>query len=100
MPPEVTITAWAPEVEVAGGLASSWARRAAVAGGGEHPPAHAVDGAALGHQLVDPVAEPHSTLTVRDGLAHPSDERLEHARPGAPGDVEAGHRVAVPVARP
>ena len=28
--------------------------------------------------------------------AHTPDERLDHARPGAPGDVEARHRVPVP----
>jgi hypothetical protein len=30
-------------------------------------------------------------------LAHPAFERLDHARPGAPGQVEPRHRVAVPV---
>ena len=36
-----------------------------------------------------------STQTARRRLAHPPHERLDHARAGAPGDVEARDRVAV-----
>ena len=44
-------------------------------------------------QRVDAVAE---AQVVEPAAARPPHERLDHARPGAPGDVEARDRVAVP----
>src|SRR6185503_21258748 len=40
-------------------------------------------------------AERHQAAAFR--LAHAADERLDHARAGAPGDMEARHRIAVAV---
>ena len=61
----------------------------------QHVALHAVDGAAgLGqrrHAMAE--AERHEPAALR--LAHAPHERLDHARPGAPGDVKARHRIAV-----
>ena len=46
-------------------------------------------------QLVDLVAEAQLDEPARDRLAHAALERLDDARAGAPGDVEARDRVAV-----
>ena len=49
-------------------------------------------------QLVDPVPEREaSTRPLRRCSRDPPLERLDHPGAGAPGDVEARHRVAVPV---
>src|SRR5690606_38945340 len=53
---------------------------------------------AVGHDdLADPTAEPHLERARRPRVASGADERLEHTRSGAPGDVEAGDRVTPPV---
>ena len=74
---------------------ASSARRGARALGSSTLAAHAVDRAAGDDQLVDAVAEAQLDEAARLRLAHAALERLDHARPGAPGDVEARHRVAV-----
>ena len=56
---------------------------------------HAIDGAAGPGQRRDAVAEAQRDEPALRGRAHAAHERLEHARPGAPGDMEARHRVAV-----
>ena len=53
--------------------------------------------AAADGQLVDAVAEAQLDQAPGHGLAHAALERLDHAGPRAPGDVEARDRVAVPV---
>src|SRR5690606_27011856 len=64
--------------------------------GGEHRSAHADDGAVLHDQLVDATAESERHQPLADAGAHSGDERFEYAGAGAPDDVEARHRVAVP----
>ena len=61
----------------------------------EHRAADAVDGAAGHRQRVDTVAEAQLHEPLRHAVAHARDERIDDARAGAPGDVEARHRVAV-----
>ncbi len=61
----------------------------------EHMPGDPGDGAGRDGQLVDPVAEAQLDQAALLGLAHAAHERLDHAGAGAPGDVEARHRVAV-----
>ena len=63
----------------------------------EHRATHPVDDPAGAQQLVHPVpeAEPHQPAVGR--LGDPALERRDHARPGAPGQVEPRYRVAVPV---
>src|SRR5690606_29221232 len=88
-----------PQLEVPGHLAARGgpARRRAR---GEERAAHADDGA-LGHeQLVDPVAEGEAHEAALDPLTHRRGEGLDEGRPGAPGDVEARHGVAVPAREP
>ncbi len=89
MPPEVTITAPAlssnsPTTSRELGLPARDRARA---------PARCrvtpVDGAVVDGQLVDPVAEAQVDQPAARGLAHAPRERLDHPRPGAPGDVEA-----------
>ena len=95
MPPEVTKHRLRVERELAGDVAR--ARRAPYGAARlEHRPAHAGHRAAGDHQLVDLVAEAQLDQPARGRLAHAALERLDHARPGAPGEVEARHRVAVP----
>ena len=60
-------------------------------------PAYPVHAAAGGGQLVDAVPEPELDAAGRCRGPDPPFEGRDHAWPGAPGDVEAGHRVAVPV---
>ena len=96
MPPEVTTTAWARELEVPDRRLAAGRARRAPRRGRQHPAAHAVDGAALGHQLVDPVAEPQGHQPRATASRTRRTNGSTHARAGAPGDVEAGHRVAVP----
>ena len=60
------------------------------------PALHADHGAAGDDQPVHPVPELHRDPAGRGVLADPLLERLDHPRPGAPRDVEARHRVAVP----
>ena len=60
-------------------------------------PAYSVHAAAGGGQIVDAVPEPELDAAGRCRGPDPSFEGRHHAWPGAPGDVEAGHRVAVPV---
>ena len=85
-----------PELEVADGLA---VRRlsAAVRIGCEDGPAHADDGAALDDDLVDAVPVGVSDEACLLGLGDAGDEGGDDARPGPPGDVEAGDGVAVTV---
>ena len=66
--------------------------------GASTEPAHAGDGPAGAHELVDPVARPVEHPSGRDVLAHLSLERRDDTGAGAPGDVEARHRVPVPAA--
>src|SRR5690606_4654939 len=53
------------------------------------------DGRTLGEQAVDTVPEAQLDEPLLDALAHAAHERPEHAGARAPGDVEAGNRVAV-----
>ena len=95
MPPEVTTTACA----VISKSLDLGARARLAAGdvaGLEHRAAHAGDRAAGDDQLGDPVPEAQLDQAGVDRGAHPAGERLDDAGPGAPDDVEAGHRVAVP----
>ena len=89
MPPLVTITAPARSSNVPTASRLLGAPRTA-ASGARIVPAHTVHGARGHAQLVDPVPEAHV------GTADPLQERLDHARPGPPGEVEARDRVAVP----
>src|SRR4051812_5705182 len=41
------------------------------------------------------MTEPESDNSALLGVAHAADERLDHTRSGAPGDMEARHRIAV-----
>ena len=98
MPPEVTTTACARSSNSP--VTSRFVRHTArLRGGSQDAAADADDGVAVGHQLVDAVAEPHGHLAGLDGGTDPAHERLQDAGTGPPGDVEARHRVAVP-ARP
>ena len=95
IPPEVTITAWAsssnsPTVSRPARLPARDGARL------EHVAGDPGDGAAGDRQLVDLVAEAQLDQAALLGLAHAAHERLDHPRPGAPGDVEA--RDGVPVA--
>ena len=64
----------------------------------QHRAADAVDRTAVGHAARRPGAGTGADHPAGcDGSRDPSLERLDHAGAGAPGDVEAGHRVAVPV---
>ena len=56
--------------------------------------ADAGDGAVGDHEVVDPVPEPRLDPSGRQVRADPALERRDDARAGAPGDVEARHRVA------
>ena len=95
MPPLVTITACAAQLEVADLVAVVGRPRSAPSGSSVPParrrrPRRRRPGRRPGAgSEADPAA--------RDVLADPPLERLDHARAGAPGDVEARHRVAVPV---
>ena len=74
------------------------ARRAARGGGRlQHGAAHPGDHAVGEDQLVHAAAELELHPARGDRRPHPPFERLHDARPGAPRDVEAGHRVAVAV---
>ncbi|CAM5478386.1 hypothetical protein SFUMM280S_10952 [Streptomyces fumanus] len=64
---------------------------------GEDRAAHAAGGAALDDQFVHPVAVVEGEQPVAGGLPRVPYEGLHHAGAGAPGDVEAGHGVAVAV---
>ena len=98
MPPEVTIDGLRAELEVADRVRASWPRRAPHVAGLEHGAAHAVDRAVGRRRARRPGAGTRSsTRPARGRLAHAPDERLDDAGAGAPGDVEARHRVAVPV---
>ena len=63
--------------------------------GFEHVALHAVDRAGGPGERRDAMAEAERDEPALLGRAHAAQERREHARPGAPGDVEARHRVAV-----
>ena len=83
------------QLEVADDLAG--ARRAASAPRRrQHGSAHADHGPALDDQVVDSVPVQRGDESGLHAGADPVDERLEDAGPGAPDDVEPGHRVAVP----
>ena len=74
------------------------ARRAARGGGRlQHGTAHPGDHAVGEDQLVHAAAELELHPARGDRRPHPPFERLHDCRPGAPRDVEAGHRVAVAV---
>ena len=94
MPPEATITACALKLEIAGDVARALV--AALDGARlQDVAAHAVDGRTRAGQFVDPVTEFEADQPAFLGLAHALHERFEHAGAGAPGDVEARHRIAV-----
>ncbi len=84
------------EFELAGAVASGGGAARGVVGG-EDRAAHAAGRAALDDQFVDPVAVVEGEQSVPGGLPGVPDEGLDHAGAGAPGDVEAGHGVAVSV---
>ncbi len=88
------------------GLGGQFERAGAVAVGGdaagrvvvgEDRAAYATRRALFDDQLVDLVAVVEREQPVARGLLGVPDERLDHTRAGAPGDVEAGHRVSVAV---
>ena len=83
-----------PQGELAGGDARTG--NAAFHGGRlkDHA-AHAVDGAVGGRERIDAVAETEFQLAARLRLARAALERLDDAGTGAPGNVEARHRIAV-----
>ncbi len=56
---------------------------------------HAVDDPGRGGEATDAMAEAQRGEPLLLALAHAGDERGNDAGPGAPGDVEARHRVAV-----
>ncbi len=58
--------------------------------------AHAVNASARLRQFVDAVAEFERDQAAFGAGAHAFDERRDDAGPGAPGDVETRHRIAVP----
>ena len=62
----------------------------------EHVAVHAVDRAAGFRQRRHAMAEAERHEPALLGLAHAPHERLDHARSGAPGDMKARHRIAVP----
>ena len=61
----------------------------------EDRPAHAVDRSVREQELVHAVPELEGDQALLLGLARPAHERLEHARPGAPGDVKSRYGIAV-----
>ena len=96
MPPVVTTTAWArssnspASSRLVSSPAVGRARRQQLA-------AHAGDGAAARRPARRRGGGSAARPAARDRLAHPALERRHHAGAGAPGDVEARHRVAVAV---
>ena len=97
MPPEATITACARSSK-SPITSRELASPRATSLGLEDRAGDAVDGAVGDGQLVDAVAERERRRRPRVGRrAHPALERLDDAGAGAPGDVEARHRVAVAV---
>ena len=73
-------------------------RLAALDGRGlQHLAAYAGHGAVVGHQAVDAVPEAELDAPGGHVLAHPPLEGRDDAGTGAPGEVEARHRVAVTV---
>ena len=100
MPPEVTITAWARELEVADLVAVARLARARAASGASTAPRDAGRRRRRSTvELVDPVAE--ARASTRPAARRASRTRRSNGSttpgPGAPGDVEARHRVAVAV---
>src|SRR5699024_11819342 len=63
--------------------------------GREHLPAHAAHAALLEDQLGHGPAGGQMDASGGPVRLEATDEGLDHARPGAPGDVETGHRVAM-----
>src|SRR5258708_20955713 len=61
----------------------------------QHIALHAVDHAAGPAQQRRAMTEAECDQPPLLGLAHPADERLDHARSGAPCDMEARYRIAV-----
>ena len=94
MPPEVTMMACAFSAKsptTVRELACPRSTRARL----QDVAAHAVDHAGRGGEAVDAMAEAQRDEALLLALAHARDERRDDAGPGAPGDVEARHRVAV-----
>src|SRR5580704_17690902 len=88
IPPDVTITAGACSSNRPTSLRELRVPRAASLGARTAPRTPST---------APPVPEPESDPAVRLGFPHPFYERRQHPGPGAPGDVETRHRVAVPV---
>src|SRR5947209_160444 len=61
----------------------------------QHVPLHAVDNAAACAESRNAMAEAERHQSAALRLAHAPYERLNHARPGAPSDMKARHRIAV-----
>ena len=95
MPPDVTMMACALQCERTGEPARA-CRAALRIARLEDVAAHAVDRAAGFRQRRDAMAKAERDEAAALRLAHAPHERLDHARPGAPGDVKARHRIAVP----
>ena len=97
MPPEVTITAERPRLNSPTTARDDGSPRPTV-GRLQDLAGHPGDARRRRpDQLGDPVPEPELDPTGADVLGDPPDERRRRTPgPGAPGDVEAGHRVAVP----
>src|SRR5690606_32416219 len=62
---------------------------------GEDGAADADDRPGVDIDAIDPMPECDADEALIDALSDAPDERLEHSRPGTPGDMEARHRVAV-----
>ena len=95
MPPEVTIIACALSAKsptTVRELAAPALHRARLQHLAEHPVDHA---AARGSARSRDGGSAATTSPRFGALAHARHERLDDAGPGAPGDVEARHRVAV-----
>ena len=99
MPPLATITAWAVSSKSPTSSRLVGRPRSAPSGASTFPRTPVTSRRRL-DQLVDPVPEGEAQPAGRCVLADPSLERLDDARTGAPGEVEAGHRVAVAVRAP
>ena len=98
MPPEVTITAWARAARTRRPATRELRPPRAAAARLEHRARARRHGAAV--VTISPSTRCRNRSPTRPASTPPRDpplEGLDDPGPGAPGDVEAGHRVAVPV---
>ena len=90
------MTAWAVQFESPTASRFDGTPRGA-SSGRQHRAAYAGDRAVGDDQFVDPVPVMESRPAPGRRLQRRVDERFDDAGAGAPGDVEARYRVAVPV---